>query len=99
MSRLSPKASFGGGWSSLILGVSLLFFTVGCGGGAVRLVIEGDGRGRVVHSGGACGDPCSPVGELVAVPDAHSRFEGWSGGCTGLGSCRPVTEGTDRRHP
>ncbi len=62
---------------------------------------EGDGRGTVTSrpAGIACGDTCRvpfPRGtrvELRAEPDAASRFVGWSGTCSGTGSCAVEVRG------
>jgi Divergent InlB B-repeat domain len=56
---------------------------------------QGAGSGTVVGSPGsiACGATCTdsfPAGTsvtLVAAPDEGSRFAGWSGACSGTGSC------------
>jgi hypothetical protein len=58
-----------------------------CGGGEVRVV--GDGVGSVRWDGHSCGTQCvpSPGASLTAEADAHSRFDGWSGGCSGRGAC------------
>ncbi len=55
----------------------------------------GAGSGTVTSTpaGVGCGATCSATFEdgtsvtLVAVPDASSSFSGWSGACTGTGSC------------
>jgi hypothetical protein len=73
----------------LCLAVGLLS---SCDEGEVRLSVGGDGVGRVEHSRGVCEASCGVRGTLVAVPGEHSRFDGWSGGCSGLGSCRPSTD-------
>lgn len=66
--------------------------TPGCVLGVER---QGPGQGTVVSApaGINCGPDCRepyPCGSLVtltAVPAAGSVFSGWSGACTGLGTC------------
>ena len=76
------------GWTLRLYGVertsqSLVVARVGAGVGSVDSPVAGI----------ACGDTCSasvPYGTsvtLVATPAAGSRFAGWDGPCTGLGSC------------
>ena len=60
----------------------------------------GSGGGTVTSdpAGISCGDTCSmsfPVDQTVtlsAVPAAGSRFDGWSGDCTGTGACTVTTD-------
>jgi uncharacterized protein (TIGR03437 family) len=60
----------------------------------------GTGNGTVTHSpqGTSCGANCYsfPVGTVVALtasPSAGSTFVGWSGACSGTGSCAPTMDG------
>jgi hypothetical protein len=61
----------------------------------VQVRKQGDGDGTVTSAPGgiSCGASCSAAfnrGSTVvlhAVPDASSRFVGWSVGCSGLGDC------------
>jgi hypothetical protein len=54
---------------------------------------SGSGSGRVTGNGIDCGATCSagyPAGTsvtLTATPAAGSRFTGWSGACSGTGTC------------
>jgi hypothetical protein len=65
-------------------------------GRTLTLVAAGSGAGSVSGSGIGCSDACRsvyPVGAavpLTATPDAGSVFNGWSGGCTGTGTCAPT---------
>jgi hypothetical protein len=61
----------------------------------VRVARSGSGAGSVLSSpsGISCGDECgasfnkgTPV-ILIATPDEDSSFSGWSGACSGSGSC------------
>lgn len=54
----------------------------------VALTIAGDGSGEVVGARSSCRFSCDLEGPLRATADAHSRFEGWSGACSGTGECR-----------
>ena len=61
----------------------------------LSIVRTGNGTGRVASSpaGIACGDACSATfatGTVIALsqaPAAGSRFAGWSGACSGSGTC------------
>jgi len=60
------------------------------------LAVSKSGPGTVLSSpaGLDCGPTCAAPFDsgttvaLTAVPDASSRFAGWSGGCTGSGDCK-----------
>ena len=62
--------------------------------------LAGEGQGTVTSDpdGIDCGTDCDhlyPSGTLVtltAEPDPQSAFEGWSGGCTGTGTCELTLE-------
>ncbi len=53
----------------------------------------GDGMGTVTGGGIDCGETCQKpfasgsVVTLTATPAVGSTFDGWSGACTGMGSC------------
>ena len=61
----------------------------------VRVLTNGTGSGTVASAppGINCGTDCTEdwthgtMVQLVPVPAATSQFVGWSGGCTGTGSC------------
>jgi hypothetical protein len=63
---------------------------------------SGDGSGTVTSdpAGIDCGEDCSEGYEagtsvtLTATPDEGSVFGGWSGACTGLGTCQVAMDGT-----
>jgi uncharacterized repeat protein (TIGR02543 family) len=69
----------------------------GTGGGTALLTVTraGSGNGRVssAPAGIVCGQDCSesyPLGTtvtLTATPLRSSTFVGWSGACSGTGSC------------
>ena len=73
-------------------------FAIGPNSGSFSLVVAniGDGQGSVSSSpqGIACGASCAAnFAEgasvvLTALPVAGSTFAGWSGACTGLGTCQ-----------
>jgi List-Bact-rpt repeat protein len=60
---------------------------------SLNVSLAGSGKGSVTGSGIACPSTCSasyPAGTklaLSATPAAGSTFVGWSGACTGTGSC------------
>src|SRR6266436_8861029 len=62
----------------------------------ISLAVSKSGPGTVLSSpaGIDCGPTCAApfdsgtIVALTAVPDASSRFAGWSGGCTGSGDCK-----------
>ncbi len=62
---------------------------------SLTITLDGSGSGTVTSapSGIDCGSTCShsfPVGTevtLTATPAGQSNFGGWSGACSGLGSC------------
>jgi len=65
-------------------------------GNVLQVDKAGDGFGKVTSSPGGidCGSSCTltfPGGPqmvtLMATPDAGSRFDGWSGECTGTAQC------------
>lgn len=62
----------------------------GCTGSS-SVVFVGDGSGSVAGPNSDCRRSCEIVPPLIATPDEHSRFDGWSGGCSGFGECRPST--------
>jgi hypothetical protein len=66
----------------------------------LRVVTEGTGSGSVVaQPGGTCSETCSAMhgkGQtvtLMARPGPPSVFSGWSGGCSGQGTCTVVMDG------
>jgi hypothetical protein len=68
----------------------------------VAVTKAGAGSGRIVSSpaGIDCGPACAAtyitgtVLTLTAVPSPDSSFVGWSGDCTGTGSCQLTVEGS-----
>src|SRR3990170_3323449 len=59
---------------------------------SLTVVRAGTGSGTVASTpaGISCGTDCSepyPNGTAVTLTAAGARFGGWSGGCTGIGSC------------
>lgn len=63
---------------------------------------QGSGAGAVIGTGINCPGDCqqmftdgTSVISLTATPEAGSLFDGWSGGCQGLGQCN-VTMNADR---
>ena len=70
----------------------------------LTVVAQGSGSGKIASnpSGIDCGNTCTaffsstaPV-TLTATPGAYSTFTGWSGACSGMGSC--VVTVTDAKH-
>jgi hypothetical protein len=65
----------------------------GTGDGVVGATITGGGtlscERRDGRTGGTCSAtaPFNTVVTLVATPDAHSTFAGWTGACSGTGPC------------
>lgn len=65
------------------------------------LTVSKTGNGSGTISGGAinCGTTCSTTLEngtfqqLTATPASGSRFDGWSGACTGTGTCQATVNG------
>lgn len=66
---------------------------------SVIVTKAGEGEGTVTGPGIACGDDCAEdvqpgtVVTLTAAPAAGSDFAGWSGACTGMGSCTLTVDG------
>jgi hypothetical protein len=61
---------------------------------------SGSGKGTVTGGGISCGTTCSKMYDagtavtLTASPDSHSTFNGWSGACSGTGSCHVTMSNT-----
>jgi hypothetical protein len=68
---------------------------------SVTVSKAGTGSGAVTSSpaGITCGDTCQATFDagtsvaLTAAPDASSIFTGWSGDCSGIGSCHVTVDG------
>ena len=62
----------------------------------------GDGTVTIQNSGTVCGAACSvkflygTVVRLTATPDAASSFAGWSGACSGTGTCAVTLKAASR---
>jgi uncharacterized repeat protein (TIGR02543 family) len=62
-------------------------------GNLLTVVKAGTGSGTVIGTGIACGEDCTeaysgtPNVALAATADVGSTFSGWSGACTGTGTC------------
>lgn len=56
----------------------------------VKVRLEGDGTGLISAAGSSCRTACELEPPFLAVADEHSRFDGWSDGCSGVGECRPT---------
>ena len=55
----------------------------------VQVDFEGDGVGQVASDDGkSCAFSCELAGSLLATAAEHSRFDGWSDGCSGFGECK-----------
>jgi hypothetical protein len=87
------------GGTGLILSGDLMRLTVGSGGGGTQTLsvsVAGAGTGTVTSSpaGITCPGDCSQtyttgtMVTLTAAPGASSTFAGWSGACTGTGTCQ-----------
>jgi hypothetical protein len=87
------------GGTGLIVSGDLMRLTVGSGGGgtqALSVSLAGTGTGTVTSApaGITCPADCSEAyttGTLVtltATPGGSSTFAGWSGACTGTGTCQ-----------
>jgi hypothetical protein len=87
------------GGTGLILSGDLMRLTVGSGGGGTQTLsvsLAGAGTGTVTSSpaGITCPGDCSQsyttgtMVTLTAAPGASSTFAGWSGACTGTGTCQ-----------
>ncbi len=62
-----------------------------CSPPIIEVSFSGDGRGQVAAGMNRCSSACKLSGDLIAEPDENSEFVGWSGGCSGTGTCRPTT--------
>jgi len=94
---------------SSITAAIVLAFCLACGGsssssgnvgpGQARLHISVAGQGTVRGAGSDCRGTCdlTPAAgtqfQLQAVPDSGATFAGWSGGCTGTGTCQITVSG------
>ncbi len=64
----------------------------------LEVVLGGDGTGTVTGTGIACPPDCTATYDagtavtLTATPTAPSTFVGWSGACSGTGSCQLTME-------
>lgn len=70
------------------LGLSSVLTIVCACAGSASVNFEGDGTGVVIGER-ECRSSCKVGGHLAAVADEHSKFGGWSGGCSGFGECQP----------
>ena len=63
---------------------------------------NGDGQATVLNTGTVCSAACSinflsgTVVRLSAAPDPASAFVGWSGGCSGSGTCQVTLDNAKR---
>jgi uncharacterized delta-60 repeat protein len=81
-------------------GSNNVFALVRYRGSTLKVAKTGSGSGSVTSSPAAisCGSACSapfaavPV-TLTATPSAGSRFAGWSGACSGTGTCKLTMSG------